>query len=294
MNPGIAPCNRRNGARPSRTSLLDSSHRHCYRANTAFSAPAELCTETWNMSTIPPDVDPGTPDLGATPIAPRPMSAKRRRLIVLAAVLFCLVGTGAYFRWTAVRAESSTRTARAELAADGIAVIETNGQPDDAPSPFQSWHASTIVRIQSNSNRITDAEIPKIAVISQDLNLILTSCPITNDGLSHLAGRSNVRFLSLAQTAIDDGGIDHLRGMDLQSLDLSATKITDAGLARLGEFEFPHLKEIVLEKTGITNAGLMHLANFKSLEWISTAGSKVTKDGIRHLQAKLPEATILK
>ncbi len=85
----------------------------------------------------------------------------------------------------------------------------------------------------------------------------------------------------------------HLRGMNLQSLDLSSTKITDEGLATLGECDFPRLKEIALEHTSITDAGLMHLANFKNLEWVSTAGTKVTKDGIRHLKAKLPEATIL-
>ena len=43
----------------------------------------------------------------------------------------------------------------------------------------------------------------------------------------------------------------------------------------------------------MTNDGLMHLANFKNLEWISIAGTKVTKEGIRHLKAKLPEATVL-
>jgi hypothetical protein len=81
--------------------------------------------------------------------------------------------------------------------------------------------------------------------------------------------------------------------MNLQTLDLSSTKITDEGLATLGELEFPRLKEIALERTNVTNDGLMHLANFKNLEWISIAGTKVTKEGIRHLKAKLPEATVL-
>ena len=214
--------------------------------------------------------------------------------MVLAAVLIVLVGMGALFQMERMRAESNTRSARAALAADGIAVIETNAEPDETASPFQTWDSSKIVRIQSSKNQITDAELPKIAVISQDLNLVLTSCPITNDGLSNLAGKTNVRCLNLAKTSVNDEGMKHLRGMNLQSLDLSATKVTDAGLATLGEFDFPHLKEIALERTRITDAGLMHLANFKHLEWVSTAGTKVTKDGIRHLKAKLPDATILK
>jgi hypothetical protein len=246
------------------------------------------------MSTSPPDVNPIAPKPEVPSAAPGKRNAKRRRIIILAAVLVGLVGTGAYFKWSAVRAESNTQSARAALAADGIAVIETNAEPDDTASPFQNWDKPTIVRIQSSSKPITDAQLPKIAVISQDINLVLSSCPVTNDGLSSLAGKNNVRCLSLAKTAINDDGMKHLQGMNLQSLDLSATKITDSGLATLGEFDFPRLKEIALEHTGITDTGLMHLANFKNLEWVSTAGTKVTKEGIRHLKAKLPEATILR
>jgi hypothetical protein len=247
------------------------------------------------MSTSPPDVNPSDsdPQMPSTDPAPHKMSAKKRRGIVLAAVLVVLVGPIAYVKWNAVRAESTTRSARAVLAADGIAVIDTIAEPDDTASPFQSWDSSKLVRIQSHTSPITDAELPKIAVISQDINLVLSSCPVTNDGLSALAGKNNIRCLSLAKTGVNDDGLKHLRGMNLQSLDLTATKITDSGLATLGECDFPRLKEIALEHTSITDAGLMHLANFKNLEWVSTAGTKVTKHGRDHLKAKLPEATIL-
>jgi Leucine Rich repeat len=245
------------------------------------------------MSTSPPDANPSDadPHLPSTP--PR-LSGKKRRGPILAALLVVLLGTGAYFKWSAVHAESMTQTARTALAADGIAVLETAAEPDDAPSPFQSWETPKVVRVQSNTQRITDAELPKIAVISQDINLVLASCPITDDGLSRIAGKTNIRWLSLAKTAVDDDGMKHLRGMNLRSLDLSATKITDSGLAALGECDFPRLKEIAFEHTSITDAGLMHLANFRTLEWVSTAGTKITEDGRRHLKAKLPQVTILR
>jgi hypothetical protein len=247
------------------------------------------------MSTIPPvpDTNPSAPEFDVPPASPVKSGAKRRRFILLAAVLIGLVGTGVYFKLTAVLAESNTRSARAALAADGIAVIETNGDPDETASPFQSWEPPTVVRIQSAASKITDAELPKIAGISQDINLVLSSCPVTNDGLLRIAGKSNVRCLTLAKTAVNDDGMQHLQGMNLQSLDLSATKITDAGLATLGEFEFPRLKEVALEHTGITDAGLLHLAKFKNLEWVSAAGTKVTENGRRHLKAKIPNVTIL-
>ena len=73
---------------------------------------------------------------------------------------------------------------------------------------------------------------------------MLSSCPITDQGLSKLEGKSNVRCLVLTKTGITDEGIKYLRGMNLQTLDLSSTKITDKGLAALGELEFPRLKKM--------------------------------------------------
>ena len=47
----------------------------------------------------------------------------------------------------------------------------------------------------------------------------------------------------------------YLRGMNLESLDLSGTKVTDAGLATLGECDFPRLKNLGLERTSVSDAG---------------------------------------
>jgi hypothetical protein len=214
-------------------------------------------------------------------------------MIILAAALLCLIGTGAYFKWRAARDAENTRTARAALAADGIAVIDTVAEPDETASPLQNWGPGTLVRVQANGGRITDAKLPKITAISEDINLILSYCPITNEGLSTLEGRHNIRCLALNGTAVNDEGIKHLRGMNLQLLDLSSTKITNAGLETLGELDFPRLNQLSLDHTPITDAGLMHLARFKNIEWLSIIGTKATKDGIRHLKAKLPQATVL-
>jgi hypothetical protein len=251
------------------------------------------------MSAVPPDANPIDTPVADAAAPPEPAavgrsSSKKRRLIILAAVLVCLIGTGAYFKWSSVRDQKNTEAARALLAADGIAVIDSTEEPDDAPSAFEGWTTSAkMVRVQSSNNRITDAELTKIAGISQDMNLVLSSCPITNQGLSCLEGKRNVRCLLLTKTGVTDEGLKYLRGMNLQTLDLSSTKITDNGLAQLAQFDFPHLKEIALERTRVTNEGLMHLANFKRLEWVSIAGTKVTKEGTRRLKAKLPEVTFL-
>ena len=43
----------------------------------------------------------------------------------------------------------------------------------------------------------------------------------------------------------------------------------------------------------IADAGLMHLARFDSLEMLSVAGTKATKDDVRHLRARMPRAIVL-
>jgi Leucine Rich repeat len=246
------------------------------------------------MSSTPSDLDPrDTPAEDPACVTARPVRPKRRRLLFLGGALVCLIGAAAYLKWSAVRDARNTQSARAALAAAGISVIETSAEPDDSASPFQSLTPPKVVRIQSSTNQITDDELTEIAGIRQDLNLVLSSCPITNQGLAVLAGKPNVRFLDLAKTAVTDEGLKNLRGMNLQSLNLSSTRVTDAGLATLGDFDFPNLKEITLEHTRVTDAGLMHLMNFKALELVSIVGTKVTKDGIRHLKDKLPEAHFL-
>ena len=245
------------------------------------------------MSTSP-SADLGDVAASGAPSPPlRRKGVRRTRILILAVALLCLIGTGAYFKWKASHDAENTRTARAALAADGIAVIDTVAEPDDTASPLQNWGPATVVRVQSNGRRITDAELPKITAISENVNLILSFCPITDDGLSTLEGRHNIRCLALNGTKVTDQGIKHLRGMNLQLLDLSATKITNAGLANLGELDFPSLKELSLDHTAITDEGLAHLARFKNIEWLTITGTKTTKDGIRHLKAKLPQATVL-
>jgi hypothetical protein len=253
-----------------------------------------LDTETWNMST-----NPSAANLGDVPASNKsaPVSARkgarRTRIAILTVALLGLIGTGAYFKWRASRDVENTRTARAALAADGIAVIDTVAEPDETASPFENWGPGTLVRVQPNGRNITDAQLPKITAISEDINLILSFCPITNEGLASLEGRQNIRCIALNGTAVNDQGIKHLRGMNLQLLDLSSTKVTDAGLAALGELDFPRLNQLSLDHTAITDAGLMHLARFKNIEWLTITGTKTTKDGIRHLKAKLPQATVL-
>lgn len=72
------------------------------------------------------------------------------------------------------------------------------------------------------------------------------------------------------------------------------TRITDAGLKQLEKTRLTYIKLAFSNNPHITDAGLRHLHQIKTLKqvFIHVSGTKVTNEGIRQLQAALPEANI--
>ena len=65
-----------------------------------------------------------------------------------------------------------------------------------------------------------------------ELNLFQT--PVTDDGLAHLKGLTNLTLLNLHGTHVTSAGLAHLRPLTkLSKLDLSSTNVTDDGLPHL-------------------------------------------------------------
>jgi hypothetical protein len=75
------------------------------------------------------------------------------------------------------------------------------------------------------------------------------------------------------------------------AVELTGTKVTDAGLETLADF--PRLKALFLGDTSITDAGLKRLEGLSSLELLSLSLSKVTENGVGQLQLELPHTKIL-
>ncbi len=89
-----------------------------------------------------------------------------------------------------------------------------------------------------------------------------------------------LRFTSAAQ--VTDEGLEHLKGLtQLLELDLSCTQISDAGLQRLAELT--QLRWLHLQRTKITSAGLEHLQALGRLEWLGLDETQVKDNGMAHL-----------
>jgi hypothetical protein len=72
-------------------------------------------------------------------------------------------------------------------------------------------------------------------------------------------------------------------------MNLSGTRITDAGLAYLKDAT--KLERLELRGTQITDAGLEHLKNLTGLQWLAVSGTRVTEAGVQELKRSLPNLT---
>jgi len=66
------------------------------------------------------------------------------------------------------------------------------------------------------------------------------------------------------------------------SLDLSTTKISDAGLVHVEELT--RLEKLQLQYTGVGDAGVQHLQGLNCLNYLDLSGTKVTDAGLEHLK----------
>ena len=241
----------------------------------------------------PDALEPLPSEIVATQKTPTAHGRGHKRLATLGGAFLALMAVIGYLYWSMVHDQHTTAQIQQELKSEGVQLVFSKSEPKEASfSPFQQL--SPTVKIIAPAGNVTDELLKRIRDINLDMDLMLNNCPVTDDGLAVLEGKPNLRWLELRKTKVTDAGIKHLRGMHLEALDLSTTKVGDDGLANLSELEFPYLETLALEGLpNVTDKGISQLAGFKSLEFLSVAGTKVTRKGAEHLRSKIPGLTIL-
>jgi YHS domain-containing protein len=114
-----------------------------------------------------------------------------------------------------------------------------------------------------------------VAQLQSDLGVVLTPLAADqpwldcNASLSHTFGDAELAKL---------GAI----GGNIQALNLSGSKVTNAGLAALEGM--PNLTRLHLEKTAITDAGLQHVAKLRKIQYLNLYGTGMTDAGLNSLK----------
>jgi Leucine-rich repeat (LRR) protein len=117
------------------------------------------------------------------------------------------------------------------------------------------------------------------------------SVPLSARELPRVARHRNLHSLDLSHSNIDDEALRSLSGMpDLRSLDLSETKITDAGVAVLAEHR--NLQSLDLSQTGVTDVALPPLVKLPYLSQLDLRETQITEAAVRELRRQMPHTEV--
>jgi len=138
---------------------------------------------------------------------------------------------------------------------------------------------------------VTDAGLEHLEGLTNLKTLYLRKTLITDDGLERLKTLTNLEELMLDHSQITDAGLEHIKEFtNLKKLWLGETQITDAGLEHLQELS--NLEQMCLERTQITDAGLEHLKALPNLGYLDVSDTQVTDDGIKSMKLASPKSII--
>ncbi len=139
---------------------------------------------------------------------------------------------------------------------------------------------------------VSDVGLQRLPEVNRFRNLTIVnfmSTPMTDAGLKHLAGWTNLEVLMLNScTRITDAGLAHVAELPrLEKLFLYSETpppmiLTDAGLAHVGRM---HQLRLLYIHLPITDAGLAHLRGLRGLERLAVRSAKITDAGLTHLEA---------
>ena len=97
-----------------------------------------------------------------------------------------------------------------------------------------------------------------------------------------------MKHLVLEKTFITDGVFDVVDQMrQLEILDLTATRVTDTGLARVGRLT--KLNELWIGGAKVTDASVPHILKLKQLETLDINATGITAQGQQRLKRGLPK-----
>src|SRR5262249_16104842 len=137
---------------------------------------------------------------------------------------------------------------------------------------------------------------------------------VKGPGFSHLANLKSLKYLVLSETSFGDVGLEKIKDLPIEHLDLWNTSITDAGIAHLAGMSqlrwlnldglnllddrakslaaLANLQSLNFSNTGITDAALSKLESLKNLKVLKLEFTRVTDEGVNKLQQALPKVRI--
>lgn len=162
------------------------------------------------------------------------------------------------------------------------------------------------------TTEINQDELRNLGELTSLRVLCLENGYVTDEGVAHLRGLSNLEQLKLWKSPLGDAGIEALAGLtnlrlfnvpdaqftdqalnllaqlpQLELLRIGSPNITDAGIDSLQAM--PNLRFLHLINIPITDAALIKIARLKQLESLYLDHTQVSDDGIEQLLQSRPD-----
>jgi len=218
----------------------------------------------------------------ATDRPPRPRRWAPLSLRLFAAIL-CAVGA-----WTGIRAYRQHAAIREIERLGGMVVTREVG-----PAWLRAWVGDNRMRLLEDvvavqldlCSTVTDGDLAQLRAFPWLEDLVLTGdSSLTDAGLRHLSGLTNLRALNLESTAITDAGLAELNRLTaLEHLSLMGTGVTDAGTGQLAALT--NLKQLELTSTNVTGSGFAKLKGLTHLAVLDLQETELTDEGVEQLTA---------
>lgn len=128
----------------------------------------------------------------------------------------------------------------------------------------------------------TDNQLERAAQLGRLKSLLVMgvgvrSVPgVTDAGMLHVAGMTELRRLSLRGVDVGDAGIAHLYPLlpNLEQLNLDQTRVTDVGLGHLKRAKL--LRTLTMSQTRVSDGGIAALRGLLNLEELTLVGLPLT------------------
>jgi len=156
---------------------------------------------------------------------------------------------------------------------------------------IQVRRLSRLQHLSVGNSFLSDTGMEHLTGLTELSDFELQNTQVTDAGLAHLIGSTNLKHLNLSGTQVTDAGMTHLRRLtNIEVINLNYTEVGNAGLADL--IVLTKLRWLSLNGTQVTDAGLAHLKRPTNLLWLGVGGTKVTDAGMKALKVVLPNLTV--
>ena len=239
-----------------------------------------------------------------TAMKPTPFSTWRRRrcgftLLELILVLIVALVMGIYIFHRAKLARQ--RAVAGVLAASGATVswnedetvrgLVMTGMPVEQLDLKDIEQLVNLVAVNLDHPETQDQHLARLIANHTLKELYLVGTAISDEGCVTLGKLTDLESLDLRATFIGDAGLkDQANLTKLKSLRVAQTWISDEGMSSVGKL--PSLVALDIRHTDITDEGLKYLAEVSTLRRIRATGSRVTLGGLSNLKKSIPNLKV--